>query len=52
MATRQLAGEAPAENVRELQDLALRHLWVPLREPSEMAEQGDPAIFVAARASG
>ena len=46
MATRQLAGEAPAENVRELQDLALRHLWVPLREPSEMAEQGDPAIFV------
>ena len=32
--------------VKELQDSALEHLWVYLREPSDMAEKGDPQIFV------
>jgi len=32
--------------VQELQDSALEHLWVYLREPSEMAEKGEPQIFV------
>ncbi len=32
--------------VQELQKSALEHLWVYLREPSEMAEKGEPQIFV------
>ena len=32
--------------IKELQDSALEHLWVYLREPSDMAEKGDPQIFV------
>jgi len=33
--------------VKSLQESALEHLWVYLREPSDMAEKGDPAIFVS-----
>jgi adenosylmethionine-8-amino-7-oxononanoate aminotransferase len=33
--------------VQELQATALEHLWVYLREPSEMAEKGEPQIFVS-----
>ena len=36
----------PSE-VKSLQESALEHLWVYLREPSEMAEKGEPAIFVS-----
>ena len=36
---------SPSE-VKSLQESALEHLWVYLREPSDMAEKGDPAIFV------
>jgi len=32
--------------VKDLQDSALEHLWVYLREPSDMAEKGEPQIFV------
>ena len=32
--------------VTELQESALEHLWVYLREPSDMAEKGEPQIFV------
>ena len=32
--------------VKELQASALEHLWVYLREPSDMAEKGEPQIFV------
>jgi adenosylmethionine-8-amino-7-oxononanoate aminotransferase len=32
--------------VEELQRTALEHLWVYLREPSDMAEKGEPQIFV------
>ena len=32
--------------IKELQDSALEHLWVYLREPSDMAEKGEPQIFV------
>ena len=35
--------------VKELQRSALEHLWVYNREPSEMAEKGDPAIFVSGK---
>jgi len=38
----------PSE-VKELQESALEHLWVYLREPSDMAEKGDPAIFVSGK---
>ena len=31
---------------KELQESALEHLWVYLREPSDMAEKGEPQIFV------
>ena len=34
------------EQVENLQESALEHLWVYLREPSEMAEKGEPQIFV------
>ena len=37
---------SPSE-VKNLQESALEHLWVYLREPSDMAEKGDPAIFVS-----
>ena len=37
---------SPSE-VNSLQESALEHLWVYLREPSDMAEKGDPAIFVS-----
>ena len=33
--------------VKELQESALEHLWVYLREPSDMAEKGEPQIFVS-----
>ncbi len=33
-------------DVKELQESALEHLWVYLREPSDMAEKGEPQIFV------
>ena len=33
--------------VKALQESALEHLWVYLREPSDLAEKGDPAIFVS-----
>ena len=32
--------------IRELQQDALEHLWVYMREPSDMAEKGEPRIFV------
>ena len=32
--------------VKTLQESALEHLWVYLREPSDMAEKGEPQIFV------
>ena len=35
-----------ATQVKELQDSALEHLWVYMREPSDMAEKGEPQIFV------
>ena len=35
--------------VKDLQDSALEHLWVYLREPSDMAEKGEPQIFVEGR---
>ena len=35
-----------AEEVKALQETALEHLWVYLREPSDMAEKGEPQIFV------
>ena len=46
MATETPAEAASAQRVRELQDVAFQHLWVPYREPSGMAEIGEPAIFV------
>jgi adenosylmethionine-8-amino-7-oxononanoate aminotransferase len=33
--------------VEELQRTALEHLWVYLREPSDMAEKGEPAVYVS-----
>ena len=33
-------------DVKKLQESALEHLWVYLREPSDMAEKGEPQIFV------
>ena len=36
----------PSE-VKSLQESALEHLWVYLREPSDMAEKGEPEIFVS-----
>jgi adenosylmethionine-8-amino-7-oxononanoate aminotransferase len=35
------------DEVKSLQESALEHLWVYLREPSDMAEKGDPTIFVS-----
>ncbi len=35
-----------SEEVKALQETALEHLWVYLREPSDMAEKGEPQIFV------
>ena len=32
--------------VKDLQRTALENLWVYLREPSDMAEKGEPQIFV------
>ena len=41
---------APAGNrLKDLQDTALEHLWVYLREPSDMAEKGEPQIFVSGK---
>ncbi len=34
-------------NLKELQDSALEHLWVYLREPSDMAEKGEPVVYVS-----
>ena len=36
-----------ATSLKELQDSALEHLWVYLREPSDMAEKGEPAVYVS-----
>ncbi len=36
-----------ASALKELQDSALEHLWVYLREPSDMAEKGEPAVYVS-----
>ena len=36
-----------SSDVKNLQESALEHLWVYLREPSDMAEKGDPTIFVS-----
>ena len=36
-----------SSDVKSLQESALEHLWVYLREPSDMAEKGDPTIFVS-----
>ena len=36
-----------SSDVKSLQESALEHLWVYLREPSDMAEKGDPPIFVS-----
>lgn len=36
-----------SDEVKALQESALEHLWVYLREPADMAEKGDPAIFVS-----
>ena len=36
-------------DVSTLQESALEHLWVYLREPSDMAEKGEPQIFVDGR---
>ena len=33
-----------ASEVKSLQESALEHLWVYLREPSDMAERGDPLL--------
>ena len=33
--------------VDTLRESALEHLWVYLREPSDMAEKGEPQIFVS-----
>jgi len=41
-----MATHSPSE-VKSLQESALEHLWVYLREPSDMAEKGDPTIFVS-----
>ena len=38
-----------SEEVKSLQESALEHLWVYLREPSDMAEKGDPTIFVSGK---
>jgi adenosylmethionine-8-amino-7-oxononanoate aminotransferase len=35
--------------IKALQDSALEHLWIYLREPSDMAEKGEPQIFVEGR---
>ncbi len=40
-----MATHSQAE-VNTLQESALEHLWVYLREPSDMAEKGEPQIFV------
>ena len=37
------------DQVSDLQDIALEHLWVYLREPSDMAEKGEPQIFVSGK---
>ena len=36
-----------AETIKDLQESALEHLWVYLREPSDMAEKGEPSVFVS-----
>ena len=36
-----------AASLKQLQDSALEHLWVYLREPSDMAEKGEPAVYVS-----
>ena len=36
-----------ATSLKELQDSALEHLWVYLREPSDMAEKGEPTVYVS-----
>ena len=46
MSTQTHEEAATAQRMRELQDVALKHLWVPYRDPSEMAEVGEPDIFV------
>ena len=35
------------DTLKQLQESALEHLWVYLREPSDMAEKGEPNVFVS-----
>ena len=35
------------DTLKELQDSALEHLWVYLREPTDMAEKGEPTVYVS-----
>ncbi len=35
--------------VKQLQESALEHLWIYLRQPSDMAEKGEPKIFTEGR---
>ncbi len=43
-----MATHTPTE-VQELQESALEHLWVYMREPSDMAEKGEPQIFTGGK---
>ena len=38
-----------AASLKELQDSALEHLWIYLREPSDMAEKGEPTVYVSGK---
>ncbi len=38
-----------ATEVQQLQESALEHLWVYMREPSDMAEKGEPQIFTGGK---
>ena len=38
-----------SSEVKQLQESALEHLWVYLREPSDMAEKGEPDIYVSGK---
>ena len=37
------------DTLKQLQESALEHLWVYLREPSDMAEKGEPNVFVSGK---
>ncbi|MBI4336759.1 MAG: aspartate aminotransferase family protein [Chloroflexi bacterium] len=46
MAQRIPTQHEPAMDAQQLRQAALDHLFVPMREPSEMAEKGEPRIIV------